>query len=79
MPADRRYPARPETQSPCTHERWLGDGSDFRDWLGRRDITLTMVYAAITNKCREAKCEELLLCGKRLLQIMRVAVFSEKR
>ena len=37
------------------------DAADVQDWLGHRDIASTMVYAAVTNKRREAKYEEALL------------------
>src|SRR5581483_11722253 len=37
------------------------DIADVQDWLGHRNIGSTMVYAAITNKRREAKYEQALL------------------
>lgn len=37
-----------------------GDVADVQDWLRHRDIA-SMIYAAVTNKRREAKCEEALL------------------
>jgi site-specific recombinase XerD len=37
------------------------DAADVQDWLGHRDIASTMVYAAVTNKRREARYEEALL------------------
>ena len=37
------------------------DAADVQDWLGHRDIASTMIYAAVTNKRREAKYEKALL------------------
>jgi hypothetical protein len=37
------------------------DAADIQDWLGRREITSMMIYAAVTNKRRQTKYEEALL------------------
>jgi len=40
------------------------DAADVQDWLGHRDITSTMVYAAVTSKRREANYERALLSSE---------------
>jgi integrase len=61
VPADRCHPhvLRPSIAVHLMNAGW--DAADVQDWLGHRDIASTMVYAAITNKRREAKYEEALL------------------
>ncbi|HSY51462.1 MAG TPA: tyrosine-type recombinase/integrase [Thermoanaerobaculia bacterium] len=61
LPADRRHP-HVLRHSIAVHLMNAGlDAADVQDWLGHRDIASTMVYAAVTNKRREAKYEEALL------------------
>ncbi len=61
LPEDRRHPhvLRHSIAVHLMNAGW--DAADVQDWLGHRDIASTMVYAAITNKRREAKYEEALL------------------
>jgi site-specific recombinase XerD len=61
LPIGRRHPhvLRHSIAVHLMNAGW--DVADVQDWLGHRDITSTMVYAAITNKRREAKYEESLL------------------
>jgi site-specific recombinase XerD len=61
LPADRRHPhvLRHSIAVHLMNAGW--DAADVQDWLGHRDIASTMVYAAVTNKRREAKYEEALL------------------
>jgi integrase len=61
LPADRRHPhvLRHSIAVHLMNAGW--DISDVQDWLGHRNIASTMVYAAVTNKRREAKYEEALL------------------
>ncbi len=61
VPADRCHPhvLRHSIAVHLMNAGW--DAADVQDWLGHRDIASTMVYAAITNKRREAKYEEALL------------------
>jgi integrase len=61
LPEDRRHPhvLRHSIAVHLMNAGW--DASDVQDWLRHRDIASTMVYAAVTNKRREAKYEELLL------------------
>lgn len=61
LPRDRRHPhvLRHSIAVHLMNAGW--DASDVQDWLGHRDISSTMVYAAVTNKRREAKYEEALL------------------
>lgn len=58
---DRRHPhvLRHSIAVHLMNAGW--DVADVQDWLGHRDIGSTMVYAAVTNKRREAKYEEALL------------------
>jgi integrase len=60
LPADRRHPhvLRHSIAVHLMNAGW--DAADVQDWLGHRDIASTMVYAAVTNKRREAKYEEAL-------------------
>jgi integrase/recombinase XerD len=61
LPSDRRHP-HVLRHSIAVHLMNAGlDAADVQDWLGHRDIASTMVYAAVTNKRREAKYEEALL------------------
>ena len=61
LPADRRHP-HALRHSIAVHLMNAGwDASDVQDWLGHRDIASTMIYAAVTNRRREAKYEEALL------------------
>lgn len=61
LPADRMHPhvLRHSIAVHLMNAGW--DVADVQDWLGHRDIASTMVYAAVTNKRREAKYEEALL------------------
>jgi site-specific recombinase XerD len=61
LPADRHHPhvLRHSIAVHLMNAGW--DAADVQDWLGHRDIGSTMVYAAVTNKRREAKYEEALL------------------
>ena len=61
LPMDRRHPhvLRHSIAVHLMNAGW--DAADVQDWLGHRDIASTMVYAAVTNKRREAKYEEALL------------------
>jgi integrase len=61
LPSDRRHPhvLRHSIAVHLMNAGW--DAADVQDWLGHRDIASTMVYAAVTNKRREAKYEEALL------------------
>jgi integrase len=61
LPQDRRHPhvLRHSIAVHLMNAGW--DAADVQDWLGHRDIASTMVYAAVTNKRREAKYEEALL------------------
>ena len=61
LPVDRRHPhvLRHSIAVHLMNAGW--DAADVQDWLGHRDIASTMVYAAVTNKRREAKYEEALL------------------
>jgi integrase len=61
LPGDRRHPhvLRHSIAVHLMNAGW--DVADVQDWLGHRDITSTMVYAAITSRRREARYEELLL------------------
>jgi integrase/recombinase XerD len=61
LPLDRRHPhvLRHSIAVHLMNAGW--DAADVQDWLGHRDIASTMVYAAVTNKRREAKYEEALL------------------
>jgi site-specific recombinase XerD len=61
IPSDRCHPhvLRHSIAVHLMNAGW--DIADVQDWLGHRDIGSTMVYAAVTNKRREAKYEELLL------------------
>lgn len=61
LPADRRHPhiLRHSIAVHLMNAGW--DAADVQDWLGHRDIASTMIYAAVTNKRREAKYEEALL------------------
>jgi integrase/recombinase XerD len=61
LPADRTHPhvLRHSIAVHLMNAGW--DVADVQDWLGHRDIASTMVYAAVTNKRREAKYEEALL------------------
>jgi integrase len=61
LPADRRHPhiLRHSIAVHLMNAGW--DAADVQDWLGHRDISSTMIYAAVTNKRREAKYEEALL------------------
>jgi integrase len=60
LPADRRHPhvLRHSIAVHLMNAGW--DVADVQDWLGHRDIASTMIYAAVTNKRREAKYEEAL-------------------
>lgn len=64
LPADRRHPhvLRHSIAVHLMNAGW--DAADVQDWLGHRDIASTMVYAAVTNKRREAKYEEALLSSE---------------
>jgi integrase/recombinase XerD len=64
LPADRRHPhvLRHSIAVHLMNAGW--DAADVQDWLGHRDIASTMVYAAVTNKRREARYEESLLSGE---------------
>jgi integrase len=64
LPADRRHPhvLRHSIAVHLMNAGW--DVSDVQDWLGHRNIASTMVYAAVTNKRREAKYEQALLSGE---------------
>jgi integrase len=64
LPADRRHPhvLRHSIAVHLMNAGW--DVADIQDWLGHRDISSTMVYAAVTNKRREAKYEEALLSAE---------------
>ena len=64
LPADRRHPhvLRHSIAVHLMNAGW--DVADVQDWLGHRDIASTMVYAAVTNKRREARYEESLLSGE---------------
>jgi site-specific recombinase XerD len=61
---DRRHPhvLRHSIAVHLMNAGW--DASDVQDWLGHRDIASTMIYAAVTNKRREAKYEEALLSSE---------------
>jgi integrase len=61
LPADRRHPhvLRHSIAVHLMNAGW--DAADVQDWLGHRDIASTMIYAAVTNRRREAKYEEALL------------------
>jgi site-specific recombinase XerD len=61
LPKDRCHPhvLRHSIAVHLMNAGW--DVSDVQDWLGHRDITSTMIYAAVTNKRREAKYEAALL------------------
>jgi site-specific recombinase XerD len=61
---DRRHPhvLRHSIAVHLMNAGW--DASDVQDWLGHRDIASTMVYAAVTNKRREARYEEALLSSE---------------
>jgi integrase/recombinase XerD len=61
LPQDRRHPhvLRHSIAVHLMNAGW--DAADVQDWLGHRDIASTMVYAAVTNKRREARYEEALL------------------
>lgn len=61
LPRDRWHPhvLRHSIAVHLMNAGW--DAADVQDWLGHRDIASTMVYAAVTNKRREAKYEEALL------------------
>ena len=61
LPAERHHPhvLRHSIAVHLMNAGW--DAADVQDWLGHRDIASTMVYAAVTNKRREAKYEEALL------------------
>jgi site-specific recombinase XerD len=61
LPADRLHPhvLRHSIAVHLMNAGW--DAADVQDWLGHRDIASTMIYAAVTNKRREAKYEEALL------------------
>jgi integrase len=61
LPEDRQHPhvLRHSIAVHLMNAGW--DAADVQDWLGHRDIASTMVYAAVTNKRREAKYEEALL------------------
>jgi integrase len=61
IPSDRCHPhvLRHSIAVHLMNAGW--DAADVQDWLGHRDIASTMVYAAVTNKRREAKYEEALL------------------
>jgi integrase len=61
LPRDRRHPhvLRHSIAVHLMNAGW--DAADVQDWLGHRDIASTMIYAAVTNKRREAKYEEALL------------------
>jgi site-specific recombinase XerD len=60
LPADRWHPhvLRHSIAVHLMNAGW--DAADVQDWLGHRDIASTMIYAAVTNKRREAKYEEAL-------------------
>lgn len=60
IPTDRRHPhvLRHSIAVHLMNAGW--DAADVQDWLGHRDITSTMVYAAVTNKGREANYERAL-------------------
>jgi integrase/recombinase XerD len=64
LPPDRRHPhvLRHSIAVHLMNAGW--DAADVQDWLGHRDIASTMVYAAVTNKRREAKYEEALLSNE---------------
>ncbi|MBV8546605.1 MAG: tyrosine-type recombinase/integrase [Acidobacteria bacterium] len=64
LPVDRRHPhvLRHSIAVHLMNAGW--DVADVQDWLGHRDIASTMVYAAITNKRREARYEEALLSNE---------------
>lgn len=64
LPADRRHPhvLRHSIAVHLMNAGW--DAADVQDWLGHRDIASTMIYAAVTNKRREAKYEESLLSNE---------------
>lgn len=64
LPIDRRHPhvLRHSIAVHLMNAGW--DVADVQDWLGHRDIASTMVYAAITNKRREARYEEALLSNE---------------
>lgn len=61
LASDRRHPhvLRHSIAVHLMNAGW--DAADVQDWLGHRDIASTMIYAAVTNKRREAKYEEALL------------------
>lgn len=61
LPLDRRHPhvLRHSIAVHLMNAGW--DIADVQDWLGHRDIGSTLIYAAVTNKRREAKYEEALL------------------
>jgi len=61
LPADRRHPHILRHSIPVHLMNAGWDAADVQDWLGHRDISSTMIYAAVTNKRREAKYEEALL------------------
>jgi integrase len=60
LPEDRWHPhvLRHSIAVHLMNAGW--DAADVQDWLGHRDITSTMVYAAITNKRRNANYERAL-------------------
>jgi integrase len=60
LPEDRRHPHifRHSIAVHLMNAGW--DAADVQDWLGHRDIASTMVYAAVTNKRREANYERAL-------------------
>src|SRR5712692_9332109 len=60
LPRDRWHPhvLRHSIAVHLMNAGW--DAADVQDWLGHRDITSTMVYAAITNKRRNANYERSL-------------------
>lgn len=61
LPLERQHPhvLRHSIAVHLMNAGW--DAADVQDWLGHREIASTMVYAAVTNKRREAKYEEALL------------------
>lgn len=61
LPADRCHPhvLRHSIAVHLMNSGW--DIADVQDWLGHADIASTTVYAAVTNKRREARYEESLL------------------
>jgi site-specific recombinase XerD len=64
IPLDRCHPhvLRHSIAVHLMNAGW--DAADVQDWLGHRDIASTMIYAAVTNKRREAKYQEALLSGE---------------